>query len=74
MPATEKPRVFREIYRLLKPHGGRVAISDILARSSDKKMPDDVQNDAALYASCISGASAVAEYERWIREAGFNGA
>ena len=51
-----------------------MAVSDILARSSDKKLPNDMQHDVTLYASCISGASTVAEYERWIREAGFSGA
>lgn len=51
-------------------HGGRVAISDILAR---KEFPPDLQRDMSLYVGCISGASMVAEYEKWLKDAGFIG-
>ena len=69
VPAAEKPQVFAEMYRLLKP-GGRVAVSDILAK---KELPEKLKNDLAMYVGCIAGASKVAEYEAWLREAGFNG-
>ncbi|PLB39892.1 arsenic resistance protein ArsH [Aspergillus candidus] len=45
VPIGDKPAVFREIARLLKP-GGRVAISDILAR---KPLPDHITKNMALY-------------------------
>ncbi|KAL4912998.1 UbiE/COQ5 family methyltransferase [Aspergillus aurantiobrunneus] len=67
VPRAEKLRVFREIARLLKP-GGRVAISDILAR---KKLPAAIVNDMVLYVGCIAGASLVAEYREYLDEAGF---
>ncbi|KAH1532059.1 hypothetical protein KXW65_005656 [Aspergillus fumigatus] len=67
VPSKDKPTVFQEIARLLKP-GGRVAISDILAR---KELPAKIVNDMALYVGCIAGASQVAEYEEYLKRAGF---
>ncbi|KIX98516.1 uncharacterized protein Z520_05817 [Fonsecaea multimorphosa CBS 102226] len=63
----DKPTVFKEIHRLLQP-GGRVAISDLLAK---KPMPHHVRHDAALLVGCVAGASLVDEYRRWMEEAGF---
>lgn len=67
VPDSEKPDVFRECARLLKP-GGRVAVSDILAK---KELPDSIRNDAGMLVGCIAGASRVYEYEGWLRESGF---
>lgn len=69
VPSTDKPSVFREIFRLLKS-GGRVAVSDILAR---KPLPERISGDMALYVGCVAGASLVGEYEGWMSEAGFKG-
>ncbi|EON61708.1 hypothetical protein W97_00924 [Coniosporium apollinis CBS 100218] len=69
VPENEKHVAFEEMFRLLKP-GGRVAISDILAK---KALPDALKKDVALYVGCISGASQAADYERYLREAGFKG-
>ncbi|KAK4237625.1 S-adenosyl-L-methionine-dependent methyltransferase [Achaetomium macrosporum] len=68
VPRPDKPAVFREMYRLLKPRGGRVAVSDILAK---KPLSEQLSKDMALYVGCIAGASTVAEYEAWLAEAGF---
>ncbi|KAJ4049968.1 hypothetical protein NW763_009288 [Fusarium oxysporum] len=69
VPHVEKQKAFNEMYRLLKP-GGRVAISDILAK---KPLSDDIRNSIALYFGCIAGASQVAEYGEYLKRAGFNG-
>jgi arsenite methyltransferase len=69
VPAEDKHLVFEEMFRLLKP-GGRVAVSDILAK---KEFPPDLQRDMALYIGCISGASLLGEYEKWLKDAGFQG-
>lgn len=69
VPAEEKKLVFNEMFRLLKP-GGRVAISDILAR---KELTDEMKKDMALYVGCIAGASQVGEYDSFMRNAGFKG-
>lgn len=69
VPPQEKHLVFGEMFRLLKP-GGRVAVSDILAK---KEFPADLQRDISLYVGCISGASTVEEYEKWLKDVGFKG-
>ncbi|PYH88341.1 putative arsenic methyltransferase Cyt19 [Aspergillus ellipticus CBS 707.79] len=67
VPKKDKQNVFREIARILKPDG-RVAISDILAK---RELPDNIVSNMALYVGCIAGASQVAEYEDYLRRAGF---
>lgn len=69
VPASDKPLVFREIARLLKP-GGRVAISDILAKHD---LPERIVSNMALYVGCIAGAARVGEYEQFLRDSGFKG-
>ncbi|KAF7158754.1 hypothetical protein CNMCM5623_003918 [Aspergillus felis] len=69
VPKEQKSLVFREMFRLLKP-GGRVAISDILAR---RKLPPEIANDLALYVGCIAGASQAQEYHAYLEDAGFGG-
>lgn len=69
VPAKDKRSVFHEIARVLQP-SGRLAVSDILAR---KKLPNSIVDDMALYVGCIAGASQVAEYEEYLRDAGFQG-
>lgn len=69
VPESEKPLVFQEMFRLLKP-GGRIAISDILAT---RELPMEIKKDLSLYVGCIAGASQVSDYERYLKEAGFQG-
>lgn len=67
VPENEKHLVFKEMHRVLKP-GGRVAISDILAK---KPLPEKLRANMALYVGCVSGASLVSQYEEYLQEAGF---
>jgi arsenite methyltransferase len=69
VPHADKHLVFNEIFRLLKP-GGRVAVSDILAK---KELTEEIRGDVALFVGCIAGAAEVSEYETWLKEAGFEG-
>lgn len=69
VPEPEKQRVFNEMYRVLKD-GGRVAVSDILAR---KELTEDMKKNMSLYVGCISGASQVSQYEEYLQKAGFKG-
>lgn len=65
--SANKERVFREIYRVLKP-GGRIAVSDIALL---KKLPDRIEKNMEAYAGCIAGAVLVDEYENMVKKAGF---
>jgi ubiquinone/menaquinone biosynthesis C-methylase UbiE len=67
VPEAEKPAVFAEMSRLLKP-GGRVAISDILAR---KPLLEDLRRNIALYVGCIAGCGIKEDYMRFLRDNGF---
>jgi SAM-dependent methyltransferase len=65
--AADKPAVFREMFRVLKP-GGRVAVSDIALK---KPLPSEIGQDIMAYVGCIAGAVLIADYERQLRDAGF---
>jgi arsenite methyltransferase len=57
--SPDKPQVFAEAYRVLKP-GGRLAISDVVAFA---ELPAAIRQDLALYTGCMAGASLVSEVE-----------
>jgi arsenite methyltransferase len=65
--APDKPAVFREMYRVLRP-GGRVAVSDIALK---KPLPPEISEDVLAYVGCIAGAILIGDYERHLRAAGF---
>ena len=65
--SPDKPQVFRDAYRILKP-GGRLAISDVVASA---ELPEDMKNDPLLHAGCMAGASLIGELEMMLGEAGF---
>ena len=63
--SPEKPKVFREIARVLKP-GGQMLVSDIVA----KDLPKELRAVSALYAACIAGAISEEDYLAGLRAAG----
>src|SRR3954469_16289585 len=65
--APDKPAVFREIARILKP-GGRLAVSDIALK---RALPPELGDDLMAYVGCIAGAIMIEDYRRGLIEAGF---
>jgi SAM-dependent methyltransferase len=66
--APDKPAVFREIARVLKP-GGRLAVSDIALK---QPLPPEIGNDLMAYVGCIAGAIPIEQYRADLAAAGFN--
>lgn len=63
--SPEKPRVFAEIARVLKP-GGRMLVSDIVV----EEMSETLRQSKELYSSCIAGAIPEKDYLAGLRAAG----
>ncbi len=65
--SPDKPRVFREVFRILKP-GGRIMISDLVLT---RDLPEFLKDSVDAYISCLAGAVKKDEYTGVIRRAGF---
>ncbi len=65
--STDKPRVFREAFRVLRP-GGRLLVSDIVL---GMPLPERVRASVNAYVGCVGGASVKGDYLRAIADAGF---
>src|SRR6202161_2084516 len=65
--APDKPTVFREIARILKP-GGRLAVSDM---ALTHELPEDIAKSMAAYVGCVAGAIKIGDYREGLLAAGF---
>jgi len=63
----DKSKTFSEIYRVLK-YGGHFCVSDVVIRGT---LSEKMKKDAEMYAGCVSGASEMDDYLKFILEAGF---
>lgn len=63
----DKPQVFREIFRVLKP-GGRLTVSDVV---NTKPLTPELASDRELVCGCVSGAAPALTIELWLQAAGF---
>jgi ubiquinone/menaquinone biosynthesis C-methylase UbiE len=65
--SPDKPAVFREVFRVLKP-GGRVSISDIV---TEGEFSPELRADLQRWADCVSGAIDAEVYTGMLSQAGF---
>lgn len=66
----DKDKVFKEIFRVLKP-GGHFSISDVVLIGN---LPEALRNEAEMYAGCIAGAIQKEVYLELINANGFSNA
>lgn len=64
--STDKAKVFKEAYRVLK-NGGRIAFSDMALK---KELPKKIRQNMAAYVGCISGAILIEDYRKMVETAG----
>jgi SAM-dependent methyltransferase len=65
--SPDKPQVFREAFRVLRP-GGKLAVSDIVTNGP---LPEAVKTSLSAWAGCVAGAWEANDYVAAIQQAGF---
>jgi arsenite methyltransferase len=65
--STNKPAVIAETYRVLRA-GGRVGVSDVVA---EDRLDASERAERGSFVGCVAGALSQDEYERMLRDAGF---
>jgi arsenite methyltransferase len=65
--SPEKPRVFREAFRVLKPRG-RLVVADIVAI---KPLPESIRMQLNAIGGCIGGAALIDDLKMMLSNAGF---
>ena len=65
--SPDKPQVWREVFRALKP-GGKISVSDLALL---KPLPDNIREMAAALVGCVAGAMLVEETRVLLEKTGF---
>ena len=65
--SPDKPQVWREIFRVLKP-GGKVSVSDLALL---KALPENIREMATALVGCVAGAVLVDETRSMLEQTGF---
>lgn len=65
--SSDKDRVLREAFRVLKP-GGRFAVSDVVVEG---ELPTAIRKDMEAYVGCVAGALDSDDYRAKLSRAGF---
>jgi SAM-dependent methyltransferase len=63
----DKNKAFAEMMRVIKP-SGHFCVSDVVLKGN---LPEELKNDAEMYAGCVSGAIEISEYLNIIELQGF---
>lgn len=66
--SPDKPRLLREIFRVLKP-GGELYFADVYA---DRRLPADLRHDPVLLGECLGGALYIEDFRRLMATVGCN--